>query len=191
MEGMKFLWEFVKHPLSVGALWPSSPALATAMAETVDWPQARVVAEYGPGTGAFTGRLVSRARTDTKLFAVELNPNLADLLRRRHPNLSVHCRSISDVAAICQTENVDQIDAIVCGLPWASFSAELQDRLLAATVSVLRDGGSFATFAYVQGSFLPSGRRFRKRLAASFSTVQRLPVVWSNLPPAFVYFCRK
>jgi len=191
MEGIKFLWEFVKHPLSVGALWPSSPALAAAMAATVDWPQARVVAEYGPGTGAFTGQLVSRAQADTKLFAVELNPNLADALRRKHPSLSVHCRSITDVAEICQTEKVDGIDAIVCGLPWAAFSADLQDRLLAATVRVLREGGTFATFAYLQGSVLPSGRRFRARLGASFSSVERLPVVWSNLPPAFVYYCRK
>ena len=41
------------------------------------------------------------------------------------------------------------------------------------------------------GVLLPAGQRFKKRLHASFSEVTTSPGVWMNLPPAFVYRCRK
>ena len=80
---------------------------------------------------------------------------------------------------------------IVCGLPWASFDARRQDALMSATVDALGEGGQFVTFAYLQGLMLPAGRRFAGRLNDWFSRVSRSPVVWRNLPPAFVYQCTK
>jgi hypothetical protein len=52
-------------------------------------------------------------------------------------------------------------------------------------------GGAFATFAYLQGTFLPAGRSFKKRLTKYFSKVVKSKVIWRNLPPAFVYRCWK
>ena len=83
------------------------------------------------------------------------------------------------------------IDSIVCGLPWAVFDEELQDSLLNATLDSLKPGGQFATFAYLQGLLLPAGKRFKEKLAQSFSKVETSPTVWRNLPPAFVYRCTK
>lgn len=80
---------------------------------------------------------------------------------------------------------------ILSGLPWAGFSRDPQQRLLAAVVNALRPGGRFATFAYIHASWLPSGRRFRRLLESSFRSVASAGVVWRNLPPAFVYRCEK
>jgi phosphatidylethanolamine/phosphatidyl-N-methylethanolamine N-methyltransferase len=49
----------------------------------------------------------------------------------------------------------------------------------------------FSTFAYLQGLVLPNARALRERLDAEFSNVTRSPIVWRNLPPAFVYVCRR
>ena len=38
---------------------------------------------------------------------------------------------------------------------------------------------------------IPAGRRFRGQLNESFSHVESSPTVWRNLPPAFVYRCRR
>jgi phospholipid N-methyltransferase len=78
---------------------------------------------------------------------------------------------------------------VISGLPWASFSATLQTDIFQAMFSVLRPGGSFATFAYLQGTKLPAGKRFAELLKKNFSSVVKSPVVWRNLPPAFVYRC--
>ena len=60
-----------------------------------------------------------------------------------------------------------------------------------AVLARLSPGGHFATFAYLQGLLLPAGMRFAGLLEDSFGSVQRSRTVWRNLPPAFVYRCRK
>jgi len=51
--------------------------------------------------------------------------------------------------------------------------------------------GQFVTFAYLQGLLLPPGRRFVALLPKYFTHVSRSRTVWLNLPPAFVYQCRR
>jgi phospholipid N-methyltransferase len=38
---------------------------------------------------------------------------------------------------------------------------------------------------------LPSAHKFRKKLDRTFHKVEKGKVVWGNIPPAFVYRCRK
>ena len=80
---------------------------------------------------------------------------------------------------------------MICGLPWAAFPETLQDELLATILTVLRPGGRFLTFAYLQGLLLPAGRRFRKKLKTTFDRVTTTRTVWCNVPPAFVYCAEK
>jgi phospholipid N-methyltransferase len=75
-------------------------------------------------------------------------------------------------------------------LPWATFPESLQVECLDAMMRVLKPGGRFATFSYVHSLALTNSRRFAKRLPKYFKTVSKSPVVWLNLPPAFVYRCR-
>ncbi len=184
-----FLKTFLRHPTQVGAIAPSSPALVRIMVDWFDWDNARSVVEYGPGTGVFTEAIVEALHPDAKFFAIERSGELAQRTRQRCPSATVYEDSVSNVAELCRQSGVDKVDAIVCGLPWASFPQSLQDEIMNAMFDVLKPGGQFATFAYWQGVALPAGRRFSKRLRSSFSTVQRSKTAWRNLPPAFVYRC--
>ena len=80
---------------------------------------------------------------------------------------------------------------MISGLPWANFTPKLQRSILCSVAEHIAPGGYFATFAYLQGLMFPTGQRFRKLLGEVFSEVQTSPVIWKNLPPAFVYRCRK
>jgi phospholipid N-methyltransferase len=82
-------------------------------------------------------------------------------------------------------------DAIVSGLPWAAFAPEMQQRVLDEMMRVLRPGGRFVTFAYLQGLLLAGGQNFARVLPKYFSEVQRSRIIWNNLPPAFVYRCKR
>lgn len=186
-----FLKNFARNPTSVGAIAPSSQGLVQTMVEWFDWDAARSVVEYGPGTGVFTEGIQKRLHPDARFFAIERSPELAEITRNRCPGVSVHEESAADVMRLCQEASMQQVDVIICGLPWASFPESLQRSILDATLDVLKPGGQFATFAYWQGVVLPAGMRFSKRLRASFSDVHRSPTVWRNLPPAFVYRCTK
>jgi phospholipid N-methyltransferase len=161
------------------------------MVEWVDLPKAKTVLEYGPGTGVFTEQIIQRMPAGSKFAAIELNPRLAELFRRRHPGLTLIEDSVANVEAICQRLGLGSVDCIVCGLPWASFPESLQTRILDQMMTVMSPQGQFVTFAYLQGLLLPPGKRFAQLLPKYFTHVSKSRTVWLNLPPAFVYQCRR
>lgn len=160
------------------------------MVEEIDWKNARGVVEYGPGTGVFTAEILARLDPAAKFFAIERSPALCQLVRQRCPQATVLEETVENVERLCAQQGIETVDAVICGLPWASFPEALQTACLDAMLRVLRPGGQFATFAYWQGLLLPAGRRFRDRLHDRFSEVKTSPTAWRNLPPAFVYRCR-
>jgi phosphatidylethanolamine/phosphatidyl-N-methylethanolamine N-methyltransferase len=190
-RSLKFFSEFIMQPGSVGAVWSSSHSLRRKMLEWIDWENASVIIEYGPGTGVFTDRILSAMRPDTKFFAIEINPAFTQMLRRRFPELQVYQNSVQHVQDICRMEGVDQVDAIISGLPWALIPEQAQNCYLDATFGVLKPGGQFATFAYLTGLMLPEAKRFKVKLSRRFTEVQKSKVSWLNVPPAFVYRCRR
>jgi len=187
----RFFCEFLLHPVRVGAIAPSSRGLALRMVRWIDWERVNTVVEYGPGAGVFTAEILQCKRPGTEFFAVELDSQFAALLARRFPDLTLLHDSVANIEALCRQQGVSEVDAIVCGLPWAAFSDRDQTAYLDAMMRVLKPGGHFATFAYLQGMILPAARRFRGKLLSYFGEVQVSPVVWLNLPPAFVYQCRR
>lgn len=190
-HGMRFLREFISNPFVIGAIAPSSKGLARKMVEGVDFANAKAIVEFGPGTGAFTDKILRRLSPACRYFAIELNPTMADLWRSRHPGRTLHQDSVKNVDRLCQKEGIEQVDVIFSGLPWASFADSLQIETLEASLRVLRPGGQLITFGYRVGTMLPKGRRFYKRLPTYFSKVERSEYVWRNLPPAFVVRCTK
>lgn len=187
----RFLGEFLLHPTRTGAIAPSSQFLARTMVEWIDLPKARTVLEYGPGTGVFTGSILERMPVDANFVAIELNSRLAEIFRQRHPDVTLVEDSVANVGVICQKLGLGKVDCIVCGLPWASFPAPLQTRILDQMMTVMSPQGQFVTFAYLQGLLLPPGRRFASLLPKYFTHVSKSRTVWLNLPPAFVYQCKR
>ena len=188
---LKFLSEFISHPGSVGAVWSSSSCLRHHMLEWIDWECAHVIIEYGPGTGAFTDHILSSMRPGTKFFAIEINPAFTQMLRQRFPSIQVYQDSVQHVQDICRMQGVDQVDVIISGLPWALIPDHAQNCYLDATLAVLRPQGQFVTFAYLTGLLLPEAKRFKTKLNQRFTDVQKSKVSWLNVPPAFVYRCRR
>ena len=188
---LSFWSAFVGSPRRIGAIAPSSLALAGRMLAGVDWDQVGTAVECGPGTGPFTGPILRELRPSARLVALEIDPSLAARLRRRFPGLAVHACSVAELPRILREEGAGPADIIFSSLPWAAFPRAEQAELLAAIVASLAPGGRFVTFAYLQGLLLPSGRWFRDLLERNFADVSRSSVAWGNLPPAFAYRCRR
>ncbi|MDR1535890.1 MAG: ribosomal RNA adenine dimethylase domain-containing protein [Planctomycetota bacterium] len=188
--GGAFFWkQFLLNPRRTGALLPSSGSLAAKMLECARLEPDSVVAEFGPGTGAFTEGILRALSPAQKFFAIEANPDFAAGLRRRFPELSLHQGCASEIGECCRREGVDRVDRVISGLPWAVFPDDLRDGILGAMLRIMPKGGIFVTFAYLQGLLLPAGRRFRRELDRRFSRIEKSGVVWRNLPPAIVYQC--
>jgi phospholipid N-methyltransferase len=82
-ERLQFLGAFLRNPAGVGALMPSSPALARELVDSCDLGAARVVVELGPGTGAVTEVLLQHLGKRSRFFALEVDRNNTFLLRLR------------------------------------------------------------------------------------------------------------
>ena len=190
-DTLRFLRAFLRDPVHTGAIAPSSEGLAQAMTDWIGWGGARTVLELGPGTGVFTAEILRRLPRGARFVAIELNAQFVAQLRHRFPEVEVCQDDVGNLEGICAGRGISGADAILSGLPWAAFPSELQDRCLQAITRVLRLGGEFCTFAYLQGLCLPAGRRFRRLLEQHFPRVERSGIVWRNLPPALVYQCRR
>ncbi|HZS46552.1 MAG TPA: methyltransferase domain-containing protein [Blastocatellia bacterium] len=190
-DHVKFISTFLRKPVATGAIAPSSRWLAELMTEDMKLSQAETVVELGPGTGAFTKAIQEKIRPDALFLAIELNPQFAEELTLQFPDVNIINGSAEKFGEYLQQYGRSSADSVLCGLPWAGFSQDLQDRLLSAILKSLRPGGKFATFAYIHAAWLPPGRRFRQMLESNFSEVSMTRVVWRNLPPAFVYRCTR
>jgi phospholipid N-methyltransferase len=186
-----FFQEYVLKPGVVGAVMPSSQELAREMLAGLNLAEAGAILEYGPGTGAFTTPLLRRLPPTCRLVMIERNERFVHILRQRFPQQTICHASVTDARAVCDREGITMADCIISGLPWASFPEDLQKACLDAMMTVLRPGGQFVTFAYEGAAQLPRARRFRKKLGQYFSEVTLSRTVFLNVPPAFVYRCRR
>ena len=179
--------QFIRNPKQTGAVVASGPQLCRVLATTARVREAGVILELGTGTGVVTAEIMRQKSATARLIGIEINDLLAAKTQQRCPGAEIVHADAVRAREILTARGLDGCDCIVSGLPWATFPEQLQDQLLAAARQVLRPGGSFVTFAYLQGLLLPSAQRFYAKLQQQFDTVEMTPVVWANLPPAVVY----
>ncbi|MEV4626209.1 SAM-dependent methyltransferase [Micromonospora sp. NPDC049523] len=190
-EKLTFLTQFVRQPMSVGAIAPSSRALADKITAPVPRTGDPVVVELGPGTGSFTGEIQRRLGGRGHQLAIEINPDFAGALSRRYPAVDVISDDARKLRDLLAARGHHQADVIVSGLPWAAFNNDLQQNLLDAVADGLADDGAFTTFAYLFAIWTPPAQRLRTALRSRFEEVTLGRTVWGNLPPALVYHCRR
>jgi len=142
--------------------------------------------ELGPGTGAFTELLEQRLNGRGRLLALEISPTNISVLRKRF----AACEIIEDSAEnLTRYIKPRSAQCVVSGLAWGNMLPAMQDRILGAVLDSLTLDGQFVAFGYIHAKWFPTSLRFRRRLEESFNKVEATPIVWRNLPPAFVYRC--
>ncbi|MGI5240602.1 class I SAM-dependent methyltransferase [Dactylosporangium sp. CA-139066] len=182
---MSIFQEFLLHPRTTGAVAASSSSLARALTDGLRLQHARTIVELGPGTGPATAAILRRMAPGARFVAVEANARLAAALRRRFRLRPVEV--VHDSAERLADLVDGPVDAVVSGLPWTVLPRPVRTRILDAIGAVLAPHGGFTTFAYAHAAWTPPARDFAAELDARFRTLERTPLVWANLPPAFVH----
>jgi phosphatidylethanolamine/phosphatidyl-N-methylethanolamine N-methyltransferase len=168
-----FLFRFLANPLRVGAIAPSSPYLARAMAGAADL--SGNVLELGPGTGVFTAALLARGLPPERLTLIEYDADFAAALRVRFAGTRV---IEGDAFAFPELVGDNRFSTIISGLPLLNYPRDQGRALIAAALS---HGASFVQFSYGWSAPVPEPE------GASVTLVTR---VWRNLPPAAVWVYR-
>ena len=182
-----FIKQFLSNPISTGAIHPSSEQLADLITETAELKKRSTIVEIGSGTGVFTEKICEKKNEKANFFVIELNPLFVKQTKNRCPNVKVFEGSAENINTYLSEQGYSGCECIISGLPWASFSSEMQDKILQSLYDSMVPGAVFLTFSYWQSLITPSGRRFRTKLTDKFGSVQKTKVVWKNVPPAFVY----
>lgn len=157
---------------------------------------ARVVVELGSGTGVMTQALLRRIPFNATLFAFEINPRFSRYLRSAvsDPRLVVVNASAETLRQELSGSGCKHVDAVVSSLALGFMSDPQRRTILGEISSVLHKDGAFTQYQYLHGLELRDGQLSRfdvaKLLRRHFRSVQR-KIIWRNLPPAFVFVCRK
>lgn len=184
----RFVQGLIRSPGTVGAIAPSSSALANAMVDRLDLQSGDLVVEYGPGTGPMTEalhRLVQR-QPCVRYLGIELDASFVDVLSKRFPEFTFFHGSVADVREILNERELGLAKAVVSGLPFAVLPEDVQRKMMVGTANILVDGGVFRTFQYVHAYQMKAARRFRAMLKEQFGAFERSAAVMRNVPPAYI-----
>ena len=188
-DAFLFFKAFLKDPCHVGAVYPSSPFLADAMTSFDDFKKCSTIVELGCGTGAITEVILKKMSATARYLGVELNDECVSLLRNRFPNVCFFHASAEHLRKYLDIQQINQVDAIISGLPWATLPVGTQDAIFQQIINSLTPKGTFVTFAYTHAKIMPRAIKFKKKLQRSFNKVIISNTVWRNFPPAFFYVC--
>ena len=179
-----FFKAWLCQPAIIGAIMPTRPLLAWAMARSVtgNWP----VVELGGGTGPITRALVASGVKPTRLTVIERNPVFHRLLVDRFPGLRILCGDVEQLGNILAPAEMGHVGAVVSSLPRIGWPLARQRSILQQCFAALRADGVFLEFSY--GPFSPIPRRLLKELGL---TARRLRRVWDNFPPATIWEYRR
>jgi len=178
---LHFLRGFLKHPVMVGSVIPSSRKLIDRMLGPVDWDATKLFVEYGPGVGTFTRPILERLGPDATLLTIDTNADFTEYLRESidDERLVAVTGSAADVEKIVADRGFAHADYVLSGLPFSTLPPGVGDAIGEATANVIRPGGAFLVY-----QFSPKVREF---IAPVFERIER-GFEWVNVPPATLFW---
>lgn len=183
-DHLLFSWGGLKQHGMVGSVAVSSPWLTREICRRIDYPKARLLVEFGPGTGVFTREMLKRMHPEARLVAFELNEEFAGHLRDRiaDPRFECVCAGAETAAEYLAGQGLGEADALVSGLPLAYFPDEARAAVLNGAVRLLKPGATMSQFRYFSNFGEEFGRYFPSH------DMVKVPL---NIPSAYVYHGRK
>jgi phosphatidylethanolamine/phosphatidyl-N-methylethanolamine N-methyltransferase len=179
------LW--LKNPMKIGTVAPSSPELASAMARQIPPGVAQgdgYVVELGGGTGPVTRAILEAGVPPDRLIVIERDPILHKHLSERYPDVRVLLGDAVHLQQLLRREGVAPVRAVVSSLPLLVMKKAIQHRIGAQIFAVLEPDAPLIQFTY--GLFSPL--KNRRRLGVSGGVKDR---VLQNIPPASVWLYRR
>jgi len=171
-----FFKGFVKHPVMVGSIIPSSSRTVKKMLSRVDWQNCDLFVEYGPGVGTFCQPVLDRLKPGATLLVIDLNEDFIEYLQKTFHDsrfIAVH-GSAADVNEIIADAGFDHADYILSGLPFSTLPDNLGPKIAAETGKAVRSGGAFLVYQF--------RARARDFMEPHFARIDKGFEFWNILP---------
>ena len=175
---------FLKHALrEIKTIWSvteSSKYLVRKMIAPLHFHNSSLIVELGAGNGCITQALLKKQEGNGKVISFELHPVFFNKIKHLS---NERCTIINDNASnILNFVDFQSADAVVSWLPLANISAEDKHLIMAGVKNSMKEDGLFIQFQYSLYDY--------KFLKKHFKHV-RIHFCLLNLPPAFIYVCKK
>lgn len=179
-----FFRESVKNYKTSGTIAPSSRFLAQRMLKNIDFTSANVIVELGPGNGAITEHILKKLHPKATLICFEINDAFYnELLKIDHPQLVVLKKSAENIQAEVTELGFAQINHIISSLPLTIIPKKISKNILKESYTNLAVGGTFIQYQYSLTYYKQLKGVFKEEISLDFEPL--------NIPPAFVYRCKK
>ncbi len=148
MNGRTFFFqEFLKHPLQIGSVIPSSRFLEKRVVDTAKVKSAKFIVELGPGVGGITRAVLEAGSPDLRLLSIEINPNFHAFIKNiKDERLIAHLGDALELKKIISQYGLDAPDAVISGIPFSTMSESCGSRIIKAIFDVLAPGGRFVAY---------------------------------------------
>jgi len=173
-----FFRRWLKNPLEMGSVIPSSASLCRRIARQVRRAEDEAVIELGAGTGVITAALLKSGVPAERLFVVEIVPEMADWLRKITPGANVLCGDARDLSQLMPPEWHGKIGTVIVGIPLVLLPFETQKQFVDA-IQAVAPGRGFLLYSYCVTSPLPA-----EKLGLVAKREAWTP---ANFPPASVW----
>lgn len=178
-DGALFFRHWLRHPLGIGAMLPSSLAVARAMASEIPLDRPGAVLELGGGTGVVTRGLIDAGCPPDRLIVIEREPALAEILRRRFGQTRIVEGDACAIASIMAELRVARLAAVVSSLPIKWFPVERQRDVVGPCFDLLGADGMFLQLTNALVSPLAMGP-----LGLGGTEIAR---IWTQFPPVQIW----
>lgn len=178
-ETVLFLKRWIKHPLRLGAIAPSSNSLADLIAKNVSLKEDHYIVELGAGTGTLTRKLMQHGIPKERLFIIELDPGLYAYLEDSLHDANVIQGNACDLEKLLPKECLGRVSTIVSGMPISTMPFKVQKSIFEAAFKVLSPDGDIIQYSYRHTSPVPAERLNLSK--------ERLGITFKNIPPATVW----
>lgn len=141
MKRSRYFLQFLKDP-KVAALGPTSKRVGKEVCKGIPSQKALNVLELGPGDGAVTSRLLSRLSDESRILAIETNPQFCEELRAwDDPRMTVVQDRAENFRERMKENGSREFDLIISGIPCSMLSHEAREKLVEELASSVCEGG--------------------------------------------------
>jgi len=183
ISNLEFIKEGFKNIRSIGSVSRSSQFVAKSMSKILIHPEYKTIVEVGPGDGAITEEILKIMSADAKLYVLEINENFCNQLSQwPDPRMTVIQDSAENLKSVLQVQNVQEADIIISAIPFLLFPRDEVEKFLKVFYNALRPGGKYIQLHYSLNL---------KDLYEEIFDEVKLRFVPINIPPAFIFECKK
>lgn len=142
-----FLQEFLKHPLQIGSIVPSSRYLERAILQFAGAESAKTIVELGCGTGGTTRAILRALAPQAKLLSIEINPRFHAMVDQiDDQRLIAHLGSAEQIYDIINLYGLSEPDAVISGIPFSTMKESVGSNIIREITEILAPNARFVAY---------------------------------------------